>query len=435
MSTGIVINGGSQVTGGIHVSGSKNSGLALMAAALLSTGTIVLSGMSPVSDIKNMSRILQCLGAEVSSVDDALQIATKNTKFQSIPEELSARLRASILVLGPLLGRFGRAKLSLPGGCTIGVRPIEEHIRGLEKLGARVKMDDQYIEAHASRLHGATIHMQTPSVTGTMNLIMASCLARGVTQIHNAAREPEVVDLANFLISMGAQINGLGTPHLTIIGRHELLSPCRYQVMKDRIEAGTFLVLGAIAGDSLTVHGCKAEHQTMLIKKLRAVGAIINISVDSVTVHKAERLLAVDIRTGPYPAFPTDLQPQFMVLLSLAHGISQIVETIYERRFDQAFGLQAMGADIQIHEQTAIVSGVRRLSAALVSGSDLRSAASLVLAAIVAEGISVVQGTKYIDRGYHDLESKLAKIGITLHRSHEIRCIDNFETKLIVSAL
>ncbi|KAJ5913940.1 RNA 3'-terminal phosphate cyclase/enolpyruvate transferase [Penicillium tannophilum] len=435
MSTGIIINGGSQVTGDIHVSGSKNSGLALMAAALLATGTIMLDEMPPVSDIRNMSLILQCLGADESRVDDALHIATNNTKFQSIPEDLSASLRASILVLGPLLGRFGRAKLSLPGGCTIGVRPIEEHIRGLEKLGARVKLNEQYIEARVSRLHGAIIHMQTPSVTGTMNLMMASFLARGVTQIHNAAREPEVVDLTSFLISMGAQINGLGTSHLTIIGRHELVSPCRYQVMPDRIEARTFLILGAIAGDSLTVHGCKSEHQAMLIKKLRAVGAIINISADSVTVHKAERPLAVDIRTGPYPACPTNLQLQLMVLLSLVNGISRIAETVYERRFDQAFGLQAMGADIQIHEQTAIKSGVEKLPAAPVSGSDLRSTASLILAAIVAEGISVVQGTKYLDRGYHDLESKLAKIGITLHRSQEHEEIDKFKTKLIITAL
>lgn len=434
MPTSIIINGGNKVTGDIHVSGSKNSGLALMAAALLATGTIILEGMPPVSDIKNMSRILQCLGADVSREDDALQIVTANTKCHSIPEELSNSLRASILVLGPLLGRFGRAKISLPGGCAIGQRPIEEHIKGLEKLGARVKVTERYIEAHTSQLHGATVYMQTPSVTGTMNLIMASCLARGVTKIHNAAREPEVADLTGFLIQMGAQIDGLGTGNLTVIGRYEL-SPCRYQVMQDRIEAGTFLILGAIAGDPLTVHGCKPEHQATLIKKLRAVGATINITVDSVTVHKAKRPLAVDIRTGPYPAFPTDLQPQFMVLLSLAHGPSRITETIYERRFDQSLGLQAMGADIQIHEQTAIISGVRKLSAAHVSGSDLRSAASLVLAATVAEGMSVVQGTKYVDRGYHDLESKLAKIGINLHRSQEVGEIDKSETKLSVSAL
>lgn len=435
MSTSIVINGSNKVTGDIQVSGSKNSGLALMTAALLSTGTIMLEGIPSVSDIKNMSSILHCLGVDVSRVDDALQIVTTKTKNYAIPEELSGSLRASILVLGPLLGRFGSAKISLPGGCNIGERPIEEHIRGLEKLGARVKVTGEYIEAHASQLNGATIHMQTASVTGTMNLIMASCLARGVTQIHNAAREPEVADLTGFLIHMGAQIDGLGTDHLTIFGRHELLSPCKYQVMQDRIEAGTFLILGAIAGDPLTVRGCNTNYQATLIKKLRAAGAIVNVSVDSVTVHKAKRLLPVDIRTGPYPAFPTDLQPLFMVLLSLAHGTSRITETIYERRFDQAFGLQAMGADIQIFEQTAIVSGVRKLSAALVSGSDLRSAASLVIAAIVAEGASEVQGTKYIDRGYHDLNSKLAKIGVTLQRSQGVGELDKSQSQLTVYAL
>jgi UDP-N-acetylglucosamine 1-carboxyvinyltransferase len=222
MSGGIIINGGNKVTGDIHVAGSKNSGLALMAAALLATGTILLDGMPSVSDIRNMGRILQCLGTDVSRVDDALRIVTTNAKYHSVPEGLSGSIRASILLLGPLVGRFGRAKLSLPGGCTIGERPIEEHTRGLEKLGAHVIVTNQYIEVHASQLYGTTIYMQTLSVTGTMNLIMAACLARGMTQIHNAAREPEVADLTKFLTSMGVQINGLGTGHLAIAGRHEL---------------------------------------------------------------------------------------------------------------------------------------------------------------------------------------------------------------------
>ncbi|KAJ6024198.1 RNA 3'-terminal phosphate cyclase/enolpyruvate transferase [Penicillium herquei] len=417
MSDYIAITGGHDVTGDIHVSGSKNAGLALMAATLLASGTSTIQEIPPVSDVDNMGRILQCLGADVSRVDDTLEITTTNTKRHSIPDELVGSLRASILVLGPLVARFGYAKLCLPGGCAIGSRPVEEHLRGIEKLGATVNIINGSIEAHAPRLLGATVNMETPSVTGTMNVMMAACLAHGVTRIHNAAREPEVIDLANFLITMGADISGIGSDRLVIVGRGGLLSPSQYKVMEDRIEAGTFLILGTICGSPLTVHRCNVEYQTMLVKKLRSVGAVIDVVGNSVTVHKAEKPFPVDIQTGPYPAFPTDLQPQFTVLLALAHGKSRVVETIFESRFGHFPGLQAMNAKIQIKPgQVAVVSGVRKLSAALVAGSDLRATASLVLAAIAAHGTSVVGGMKHINRGYFDLEKKLQQIGVVVRR-------------------
>ncbi|KAE8142284.1 RNA 3'-terminal phosphate cyclase/enolpyruvate transferase [Aspergillus pseudotamarii] len=414
MPSVIVIDGGQEVTGEVQVSGSKNAGLPLMAATLLGTGPSTLHGLPPVSDIKNMDSILQYLSADVTQVsDNLLKIDSTDATSLSVPVQLTHSLRASILFLSPLVARFGYAHQSFPGGCSIGTRPVEEHIKGLKQLGARIIITDTHIEAYAAQLQGATIHMETPSVTGTMNLIMASCLALGVTHIHNAAREPEVSDLIDFLVRMGVEIHGTGTDHLLIHGRSTLpLSPCQYHIMEDRIEVGTFLILGAICGNPLTVYPCHPEQHAMLIKKLKAVGARVHISSNFVTIRKVKRPLAVDIITGPYPAFPTDLQPQFMVLLCLAQGTSHVIESIFERQFGQCFGLQVMGAGIRVCEQTAIISGVEKLCAALVSGSDLRATASLILAAVAGRGRSVVGGIEYLDRGYYNLERKLAKIGV-----------------------
>ena len=416
MSDFIVVNGGRDVAGDIYVSGSKNAGLTLMAATLLTSGTTAIEGIPPVSDVNNMGRILQSLGANVTRVHDSLRIDTTKTKYHPIPETLAGSLRASILVLGPLVAHFGYAKLSLPGGCTIGARPVEEHVRGLEILGACVDVVDGCIEARASKLRGGLVNLVTPSVTGTMNILMVACLARGVTRIHNAAREPEIADLVNLLVSMEAEISGAGTSVLTIVGRDKLLSPGGYKVMEDRIEAGTFLILGAICGNPLMVHRCNSENQTALIKKLREAGALVEILGNSVTVRKAERPLPVDIQTGPYPDFPTDLQPQFTVLLSLAEGQSRVTKTIFENRFGHCPGLRAMGTEIHITGQTAVISGGPRLSAALVAGSGLRAAASLVLAAIAAHGTSVVGGMRSVNRGYFELENKLERIGVILRR-------------------
>ncbi|KAJ9491078.1 hypothetical protein VN97_g2182 [Penicillium thymicola] len=325
-----------------------------MAASLLASGKSTLEGIPPVSDIDSMGRICQYLGANITYTSDSLRIDTMNLGSLNVPDRLTRSLRAPILTLGPLIARFGFVNFCLPGGCSIGTRPIEEHLRGLEKMGACIKASEGSVEANApSGLHGATIYMQTPSVTGTMNLMMAACLASGVTYIYNSAREPEVTDLAHCLISMGAILQeGDGPDPITIFGCDKPLLPYRYRVMEDRIEAGTFLILGAMAGNPLAVHGCTSKYQTALIEKLRAIGAQIDIKKGSVIVRKAVCPVAVDIQTGPYPAYPTDLQPQFMALLYMARGTSQITETVFEDRFNQSAGLIAMGAAICVDGRT-----------------------------------------------------------------------------------
>lgn len=416
----IAIEGGHDVAGDIHVSGSKNAGLALMAASLLASGQSTLQGIPPVSDIGSMGRICQYLGANITRSSDSLQIDTTNLGSRDVPDRLTRSLRASILTLGPLVARFGFANLYLPGGCPIGTRPIEEHLKGLEKMGALIKVTERSVEAYApSGLHGATIQMQTPSVTGTMNTMMAACLASGVTYICNPAREPEVTDLANCLISMGATIQeGVGADPITIFGCDKPLLPYQYKVMEDRIEAGTFLILGAMAGNTLAVHGCNSKYQTALIEKLRAIGAQIDIKKNSIIINKAICPVAVDIQTGPYPAYPTDLQPQLMALLSIAQGTSRITETVFEERFNQSAGLIAMGAEICVDGKDAVISGVRELSGSMVAATDLRAGASLIIAAIAAKGITVISDTQHIDRGYYGLQRKLEKIGVSVKRSN-----------------
>ncbi|CAG8046923.1 unnamed protein product [Penicillium olsonii] len=430
MTDAFVIQGGRDVAGHIYVSGSKNAGLALMAATVLTRGTSTIQGLPDVSDIDAMAQILEHLGAGITKRDDIIQINTTSITTFHVPDRLATRLRASILLLGPLLARYGHAKLSFPGGCTIGSRPIDEHVRGLEALGACVKVTDDFIEAHATQIHAASLNLQVPSVTGTMNLIMAACLAQGITHIHNAACEPEVVDLISCLVAMGAQIEGAGTDHIIITGYSRPLSPCQYKVMEDRIETGTYLILGAICGDPLTVHRCHAKYNTVLIKRLRAVGASIDVLGTSITVHKAKKLLPFDIQTGPYPGFPTDLQPQFMVLLSLGQGKGKITETVYEQRFKQAEGLQAMGANIRVRGQIATISGISNLFGADVVGTDLRATASLIIAAIAARGFSIIRNVNYIDRGYHDLERKLQKIGVDLARVYGGYGIDKTQIEI-----
>lgn len=415
-----MIQGGRDIIGDLYVSGSKNAGLALMAAALLASGTSTLDGIPRLSDIESMGDALGYTGARIKRTSESLRIDTTQIRHSDIPERLTRSLRGSILALGPLVARFGSARLCLPGGCAIGARPIEEHVEGLEKMGARVSIVDGCVQAHVpSGLHGAVLSLKTPSVTGTMTLVMAACLARGVTHINNAAREPEVVDLADCLISMGASVFGAGTDRLVIAGRDALLCPYRYRVMEDRIEAGTFLTLGALAGNPITVHGFRAEHQASLLQTLRASGAHFQVHGDSITVRKAVRPVAVDIQTGPYPLFPTDLQPQLMALLSTAQGTSLISEAMFEQRFGQAEGLISMGADICIHDNVAVVSGATRLSGATVRATDLRAGASLVMAAVAARGVTIIQDVQHVDRGYCRLESKLKAVGVVIVRVHD----------------
>ena len=308
MESALIIEGGRDVIGEVQVSGSKSAGLPLMAAALLASGQSVLEDIPKLSDVDSLSRILRYLGADVAHGSDALRIDTTNLQCRDIPNELTRTLQASVLTLGPLLARFGYGKISPPGGCAIGKRSIEEHIKGFEKLGAQIRISSGSIEARVPShgLRGAVLRMQTPTVTGTMNLMFAACTAHGVTEIHNAACEPEVADLTKCLMGMGVTIHGIGTNHLTIYGRDELL-PYHYRVMEDRIEGGTFLILGAVVGNPLIVHGCRSEHQTALIKHLRAIGAQVDIKGQSITVHKATKPVAVNVKTGPHPSFPTDL--------------------------------------------------------------------------------------------------------------------------------
>ncbi|KAF7131042.1 hypothetical protein CNMCM5793_004029 [Aspergillus hiratsukae] len=408
----ISIEGGRNVVGDVYISGSKNAGLPIMAASILALGKSTLQRAPVLTDIENFASILRYLGGTVIRGPNSLCIDTIHMENRELPASLTRTLRASILALG---ARFGHAKISLPGGCTIGKRPIDEHVRGLEKLGACITVTQRAIEARVpcTGLQGTILQLGTPTVTGTMNLMLAACRARGITQIRNAAREPEVVGLCRCLISMGMVIHGVGTDHLEIHGTDIPLRPYNYRVMDDRIEGGTFLILGAMAGNPLRIHGCREEHQTVLIEKLRAVGAHIIIETPSIiTITKAINPKAIDITTGPYPALSTDLQPQLMTLLSISQGVSRIHETVFERRFNHAAGLLAMGAKIQVVGQTAVIHGVQRLLASTVAATDLRAGAALVIAAISAEGVTTIQGLEHIDRGYERLKDKLSRIGV-----------------------
>ncbi|RHZ48502.1 UDP-N-acetylglucosamine 1-carboxyvinyltransferase family protein [Aspergillus thermomutatus] len=416
------IEGGRDVVGDVFISGSKNAGLPIMAASILALGESTLARAPVLTDIENFASILRYLGGTVIWRSNSLRIDTIHMENRELPASLTRTLRASILSLGPLLAHFGHAKISLPGGCTIGKRPIDEHIRGLEKLGACITLTERAIEARVpcTGLQGTVLQLGTPTVTGTMNLMLAACRARGVTHIRNAAREPEVVDLCHCLISMGMVIHGVGTDHLEIYGTDIPLRPYNYQVMNDRIEGGTFLILGVMAGNALRIHGCREEHQTVLIENLRTVGAHITVETpDIIMVIKALNPKAIDFTTGPYPALSTDLQPQLMTLLSISQGISRIHETVFERRFNHVASLLAMGAKVQVVGQSAVIHGVKRLVASTVAATDLRGGASLVIAAISAEGVTIIQGLEHIDRGYERLKDKLSRIGVVFRRVDE----------------
>lgn len=411
-----VINGGKDLVGEVDVSGSKNAGLAIMAAALLASGESILEGVPFLGDMEDFSKELSHLGADVKWTSDFVKINTENLQSRHVPSGLTSKVRASVLLLGPLLTHFGYAKISLPGGCAIGRRPIDEHIYGLERLGASIKLENGYVEAHApGGLKGADVLFHVPTVTGTMNVMLAASLAHGVTNIQNAAREPEVQDLATCLIRMGCTVEGAGTNCIAIHGRSQVI-PYKYRVMGDRIECGTFLVAGAMAGNPLKVNGCIYEHQSALIAKLREVGALVEINGHSITVYKAKEPKAVNIKTGPYPSFPTDMQPQFMALLSMAQGVSMVLETVFELRFNQAIGLGALGAHITVVDRLARVQTVRKLTGSTVAATDLRAGASLVLAGLVADGNTVLRCIYHIDRGYNRFDNKLVSVGASIRR-------------------
>lgn len=404
------------MTGEVQVSGAKNAALPIIAATLLAPGAFRFSNVPVLMDVTTIGNLLERLGATAERDGDRFVVDTTVLHGTEAPYDLVKTMRASVLVLGPLLARMGRARVSLPGGCAIGARPINLHLAGLEKMGARISIDHGYVEAAADGLTGARIVLDTVTVTGTENLMMAATRAVGTTTIENAAREPEIVDLANLLKAMGAEISGAGTDTITIQGGGDL-KPAEYRIMPDRIEAGTLAVAAAITKGDVLIRGARAEHLDAVLNKLREAGADVAVQPDgSIRVKGGRRLRSVDVRTAPYPGFPTDMQAQFMALMSISDGLSVITETIFENRFTHVAELRRMGADINIQGSNAIIKGVSDLSGAPVMATDLRASASLVLAGLAAHGETEISRVYHLDRGYESLEKKLEKLGARILR-------------------
>ncbi|MCZ6584445.1 MAG: UDP-N-acetylglucosamine 1-carboxyvinyltransferase [Gammaproteobacteria bacterium] len=411
------ITGGERLSGEVRISGAKNSALPILAAALLAEEPVVLENVPHLNDVTTTLNLLRRMGVEIICHEGVrLEIDAANISDFLAPYELVKTMRASVLVLGPLLSRFGRADVSLPGGCAIGARPINLHVAGLRAMGAEITIDNGFIRARAERLKGAHLVLDTVTVTGTENLMMAAVLARGETVIENAAREPEVVDLANFLQRMGAQIEGPGTDTILIQGV-ETLHGTSYSVLPDRIESGTYLVAAAITGGRVKIKGTRPDHLEAVLRKLQEAGATVQRGTDWIELDMAgRRPTAVSLHTSPYPGFPTDMQAQFCALNAVAAGTGTIVETIFENRFMHAQELQRLGADLSVEGNTAVIRGVERLAGAPVMATDLRASASLVLAGLVAEGVTIVERIYHIDRGYERLEEKLALLGAEIRR-------------------
>ncbi len=412
----IVIAGGRPLKGKIKISGSKNAALPIMAATLLTEGRSELSNMPKLADIRTMGTLLENLGLKVNRWNGKAKIHSNGYRGHEAPYELVKTMRASVLVLGPLLARRGKARVSLPGGCAIGARPIDMHLKGLEAMGAKIKVEHGYVEASAKKgLKGARIHFDTVTVTGTENLMMAGALAKGTTVLENAAREPEIVDLAQMLNAAGANISGAGTSKITIEGVDKLQG-VKYRIMADRIEGGTFLIAGCLPGSRLLIQEMDPQPLDALIDKLREVGAKIELVPEGIKVIAPKKLRPVDISTAPYPGFATDLQAQFMALMAVAEGSSVIRENIFENRFMHVGELIRMGAEIKIEGNSAIIRGVKALSGAPIMATDLRASACLVLAGLAAEGITEISRVYHIDRGYEKIEKKFRKLGARVKR-------------------
>ena len=415
-----VIRGGNPLVGTIRVSGAKNSALPCMAAAILTEDAVTLENMPQVRDIETERKLLESMGAEVElregEAQDRTTISCRTLSDPVAKYEIVKTMRASSLVLGPLIARAGMARVAMPGGCAIGGRPIDLHIKGLEQMGAVIVQEHGYLEARADRLRGAHLVFDKITVTGTEDLLMAAVLAEGDTLMENCAREPEVTDLAALLTAMGAQIEGAGSSTIRVHGVTSLHG-ARYRINPDRIEAGTFLIAGAITGGDLVVADCNPDHLDAVIAKLREAGACVDvIGPDAVRVRAAEQLRAADISTEEYPGFPTDMQAQYMALATQAEGVSLVTENIFENRFMHVQELVRMGANIKVDGKTAMVRGSARLSAAAVMCSDLRASASLVLAALVADGETILDRVYHMDRGYERIEEKLCSVGAQIQR-------------------
>ena len=416
----LVIQGGARLQGEVTVSGAKNAALPILCAALLAETPLKLSSVPKLKDVGTTIHLLEHMGVKASRQGDKVDLDASIIHTLEAPYEMVKTMRASILVLGPLLARFGKARVSLPGGCAIGSRPVDLHIKGLQAMGAKIHIEHGYIEATTEhlpnkRLQGARYYMDLVTVTGTENLMMAAALASGTTVLENAAKEPEVVDMADCLIKMGAKISGAGTDTITIQGVDKL-NGAEHQVVCDRIEAGTYMVAAAMTGGEVKLNNVQEYLLDAVIEKLREAGAKVTCEKNSITVKSDGKLKAVNIRTAPHPAFPTDMQAQFMALNTVAEGVSKVTETIFENRFMHVQEMQRLGASIDIDGNTALVKGVSHLDGATVMATDLRASASLVLAGLVANGQTVIERIYHLDRGYENLEDKLNALGANVKR-------------------
>ncbi len=411
----LIVTGGQRLEGRVRVAGAKNAALPILASTLLGGGACTITNLPQVRDVATMMTLLSLLGVSVKQEEGKAVLDATHVQSLEAPYDLVKTMRASILVLGPLLARFGEAVVSLPGGCAIGPRPVDFHLDGLRQLGATVSMDYGYIRAHAAKLKGQRIDFEIPTVTGTENLLMAACLAKGTTVINNAAMEPEVVDLADFLIKRGARISGAGSGRLVVEGV-PALHGADHEVIPDRIEAGTYLVAGAMTGGRVEVDQCVPEHLEVVISKLKQCGANLSEGTQSITIKAGSRLQAQDVQTFPYPGFPTDLQAQIMALMCLAEGTSVITESVFAGRFLHVPELRRMGAAIAVDGHRAVVKGLGRLTGAPVMASDLRASAALLLAGLAAEGETRISRIYHLERGYERIEDKLQGLGASVRR-------------------
>jgi UDP-N-acetylglucosamine 1-carboxyvinyltransferase len=414
----LIIQGGVPLSGEAHISGAKNAALPILCASLLTNGTLSIVNVPRLNDVATMLSLLEQLGVSIGTDGDGIRLTAATLSNVVAPYEMVKTMRASILVLGPMLARAGEARVSLPGGCAIGLRPVDQHIKGLQAMGAEIEIEHGYIHAKAKRLSGAHIVMDIVTVTGTENLMMAATLAEGTTVLENAAREPEISDLAHCLIAMGAKIHGLGSDIITIEGV-PALHGASHVVMPDRIETGTFLVAAAASGGEIHLGGTRPDTLDAVLDKLMEAGAAIESGRDWINLKMNNPLKSIDLRTAPYPAFPTDMQAQFMVLNTIACGTAIITETIFENRFMHVQELKRMNADIKVEGNTAVVCGVPALDGANVMATDLRASASLVLAGLIAKGETVIDRIYHLDRGYERIEDKLSRLGARIRRADE----------------
>jgi UDP-N-acetylglucosamine 1-carboxyvinyltransferase len=411
----ILVEGGRSLKGQVRISGAKNAALPILVSSLLTEGSSTYSNVPDLKDVESIKRLLSNMGARAEAHGDTVHVDTGRILSYEAPYDLVRKMRASILVLGPMVARLQKARVSLPGGCAIGARPINLHLKGLAQLGAEIKLEHGYVRAKAKKLKGADIYFDTVTVTGTENLMMAAVLADGTTILRNAAREPEVTALAEVLNQMGADIQGAGTAAITIKGVTSL-RPVSVKIIPDRIETGTFMIAAALTRGDITLVDCEPDHVGACIDKLKRAGVSIHVDEKTIRVHGGDEIISVDVKTQPYPGFPTDMQAQYMVLMSVANGTSIISETIFENRFIHVSELKRMGADIKVSGNTAMVKGVTGLSAAPVMATDLRASASLILAGLVAHGQTEVNRVYHLDRGYEAIEKKFSELGAAIRR-------------------